>query len=333
MMKLSDLLLRARRAGMLALCAAALGVTATSSLAQSETPLRILVPYSAGSPVDVYARMMSEYIRPLLGQPVVVVNKPGAGGIIGVQEVLAGPRDGTLALWAAGSLFGTNPFVFRKLPYTLDQFEPIANVVELCLVFTTRPGLGVKTVGELVAKMKAEPGQVKFASPGIGNQPVLTWEKFVRQVGAKALTVPYKSTPDVALGMLGGFSDVTVGVMSGPDLDNYRSGKMVPIAVTCKNRMPQLPDVQTMAEAGYPDMSITGTVEVFFAKGVPVAALDRLSKAIEETKRNPEFVKKLEVLNAQPAPTTNRADFSKWLDADRETWSQIAKQANIVIDN
>lgn len=333
MMKLTDIFLRVRRAGMIALCATVLCTPAAPALAQSETPLRILVPYSAGSPVDTYARMMSEYLRPLLGQPVVVVNKPGAGGIIGVQDALAGPRDGTLALWAAGSLFGTNPFVFRKLPYTLDQFEPIANVVELCLVFTTRPGLGVKTAGELVSKMKAEPGQVRFASPGIGNQPVLIWEKFVRHAGTQALTVPYKSTPDVAMGMLGGFSDVTVGVMSGPDLDNFRSGKMVPIAVTCKNRMPQLPDVQTMAEAGFPEMSITGTVEVFYAKGVPAPAIDRLSKAIEDTKRNPEFMKKLEALHAQPAPTTNRADFRKWLDADRQVWSQIAKDANIMIDN
>ncbi|MBU1360884.1 MAG: tripartite tricarboxylate transporter substrate binding protein [Gammaproteobacteria bacterium] len=331
-MKLFDILLRVRGVGMVALCAAGLCMPVNFALAQSEAPLRILVPYSAGSPVDTYARMMSEYMRPLLG-PIVVVNKPGAGGIVGVQDVLAGPRDGTLALWAAGSLFGTNPFVFRKLPYTLDQFEPIANVVELCLVFSARPGLGVKTVDELVSKMKAEPGQVRFASPGIGNQPVLAWEKFVRHIGATALSVPYKSTPDVTLGMLGGFSDVTVGVMSGPDLDNFRSGKMVPLAVTCKNRMPQLPDVQTMAEAGYPEMSITGTVEVFYAKGVPAPALDRLSKAIEDTKRNPEFVKKLEALNAQPAPTTNRADFRHWLDADRQVWSQIAKDANIVIDN
>jgi tripartite-type tricarboxylate transporter receptor subunit TctC len=331
MMKVTNAL-RRLRACALALCAAGLAA-APNAFAQADTPFRILVPYSAGSGVDIHARVVAEYLRPLLGQPVVVVNKPGAGGIIGVQDVLAGPRDGTLALWAAGSLFGTNPFVFRKLPYTLDQFEPIANVMELCLVFSTRPGLGVKTAGELVAKMKAEPGQVRFASPGIGNQPVLIWEKFVRHTNSKALTVPYKASIDVVAGMLGEFSDVTVGVMSGPDLQNFRAGKLVPIAVTCKNRMPQLPDVQTMAEAGFPDFSITGTIEIFYAKGVPTAALDKLSKAIEDVKRNPEFVKKLDALHAQPAPTTSRAEFRSWLDADREFWSRIAWEANIVIDN
>jgi tripartite-type tricarboxylate transporter receptor subunit TctC len=331
-MKLIHAFQHLRRLWVIALCAAGLAA-APRAFAQSDVPLRILVPYSAGSGVDIHARIVAEYLRPLMGQPVVVVNKPGAGGIIGVQEVLAAPRDGNIALWAAGSLFGTNPFVFRRLPYTLEQFEPIANVVELCLVFTARPGLGVKTAADLVAKMKVEPGQVRFASPGIGNQPVLIWEKFVRHTNTSALTVPYKATTDVVGGMLGGFSDVTVGVMSGPDLENFRAGKLVPIAVTCKNRMPQLPDVQTMAEAGFPDFSITGTIEVFFAKGVPGTALDKLSKALEDVKRNPEYLKRLDALHAQAAPTTNRADFRKWLDADREIWSRIAKEANIVIDN
>jgi tripartite-type tricarboxylate transporter receptor subunit TctC len=322
-----------RRACASLLCALGLAAVPAAFAQQADAPLKILVPYSAGSGVDIHARIVADYLRPLLNQPVVVVNKPGAGGIIGVQEVLSGPRDGSVALWAAGSLFGTNPFVFRKLPYSLEQFEPIANVVELCLVFTTRPGLGVKTAGELVAKMKAEPGQVRFASPGIGNQPVLVWEKFVRHTGSKALTVPYKATPDVVLGMLGGHSDVTVGVVSGPDLENFRAGKLVPIAVTCRERMPQLPNVQTMAEAGYPEFSVTGTIELFYPKGVPAPALDRLSKAIEDTKRNPDFLKKMDALNARPAPSTGRAEFSKWLDADREFWSRIAKDANVVIDN
>jgi tripartite-type tricarboxylate transporter receptor subunit TctC len=122
-------------------------------------------------------------------------------------------------------------------------------------------------------------------------------------------------------------------VVSGPDLENFRAGKLVPIAVTCRERMPQLPNVQTMAEAGYPEFSVTGTIELFYPKGVPAPALDRLSKAIEDTKRNPDFLKKLDGLHAQPAPTTTRAEFSKWLDADREFWSRIAKDANVVIDN
>lgn len=315
--------------GMLGTC---LALSPGPSSAQSE-PFRILVPYSAGSGVDIHARMVAEYLRQILNQPIVVLNKPGAGGIVGIQDVLAAPRDGNMALWAAGSLFGTNPFVFRKLPYSLDQFEPVANVVELCLVFTARPGLGVKTVPQLVSRMKAEPGKITFASPGIGNQPVLTWEKFVRATGAEALSVPYKTSTDVTTGLLGGFSDVTVGVMSGPDLENFRSGRLVPLAVTCRNRMPQLPDVQTMAEAGYPDLTITGTIQIYYAKGVPSTAIDRLSSAIEQIKRNPEYVQKLDALHAAPAQTTNPAEFRKWLDADRALWSRIAKEANVVIEN
>ena len=323
----------ARRAilvlGMLGACMAMLQARTS---AQSE-PFRILVPYSAGSGVDIHARMVAEYLRPILNQPIVVLNKPGAGGIVGIQDVLSAPRDGSMALWAAGSLFGTNPFVFRKLPYSLDQFEPIANVAELCLVFTARPGLGVKTVPQLVSRMKAEPGKITFASPGIGNQPVLTWEKFVRATGTEALSVPYKASTEVTAGLLGGFSDVTVGVMSGPDLENFRSGRLVPLAVTCRHRMPQLPEVQTMAEAGYPDLTITGTIQIYYAKGVPSAAIGRLSDAIEQIKRNPEYIQKLDALHAAPGPTTNPAEFRKWLDADRALWSKIAKEANVVIDN
>ena len=301
--------------------------------AQPEGPLRILVPYGAGSGVDIQARVLAEKLRPILNQPVVVINKAGAGGIVGVQDVLAAPRDGSMALWAAGSLFGTNPFVFRRLPYSLEQFEPVSNVVELCLVFSARAGLGVKNIQQLVARMKAEPGKVGFASPGIGNQPVLTWEKFVRHTGTQALNVPYKTTSDVTMGILTGQADVTVGVVLGSDLENFRAGKTVPLAVTCRERMAPLPEVQTMAEAGYPEFTIYGTMEMFYAKGVPAAAIDRLAKAIEQVKRDPDYLRQLDAQHARPAPQSTPAEFRAWLDADRALWSRIAREANVVIDN
>ena len=301
--------------------------------AQGTIPLRLVVPYGAGSPPDVHARIFAEHLKGVLHQSVVVINKPGAAGIIGAQEILASPKDGLTLLWAASSLFGLNPYVFRKVPYQLEQFEPVSNVVDVCWTIYSRQKLGVKSLPELVKIMKESPGKVNFATPGVVSQMSLTWERFIKDAGVTGTNIVYKTTSEARISLLGNHSDVTVSVLSAADLDAFRAGTLMPLAVTCQKRVPQLPSVPTMADAGFPNASFSGSYQLFFAKGVAPSAIENIASASERIKRDKGYLEQLDGLMATPAVQSSPAEFRTWLDADRALWSRLAKDANLMIEN
>lgn len=295
-------------------------------------PVKVVVPYIGGPP-DLHARMFGEYFHKRHKQPLVVENKGGAGGMIAAQSVTLAPKDGYTLLWAASSLFGVNPFVYRTLPYSLDQFEPISNVAEVCLSISVRPGLKVGTIPELVALMKKDPGKTNFANAGVGNQLHLTWERFLKVTGTEATTVNFKSGPDAMTSLMGGFTDVMVNVLSSSDTQMYDKGLLVPLATTCRERVPQAAKVPTMAELGYKDFIVYGSYQLFAPKGVPPEVIATLSETAEAIKRDPDYIRRLADLIATPALEKTPAEFSQWLERDRTLWSTIARDANVRIEN
>lgn len=295
-------------------------------------PVKVVVPYIGGPP-DLHARVFGEYFHQVLKQPLVVENKGGAGGMIAAQAVTTAPKDGYTLLWAASSLFGVNPFVYRSLPYSLEQFQPISNIAEVCFSISARPELKFKTLSDLVAAMKKEPGKINFANTGVGNQLHLTWERFLKATGTQATTITYKSGPDAVTSLIGGFSDVMVNVLSSSDTQMYNKGMLVPLATTCRERVPQAPDVPTMAELGYKDFVVYGSYQLFAPKGVAPEVIAKLSQTAETVKRNPEYVKRIAALIATPAVEKSPEEFAQWLQRDRKMWSTIAKEANVVVEN
>lgn len=313
----------------------ALHCCTTLALAQSDypsRPIKLVVPYGPGGTPDIHARLYAEHLGRVLHQTVVVENKVGASGIIGAQAVSSSARDGYTVLWAANSLFGINPFVFKKIPYTLDQFEPVSNVAQVCFAFVARPSLGVADMKGLVAFMTKNPDKLNFANSGIGNQPHLIWERLLAATGTKSTMIVFKSSPESFVALVGGFADAYVAVINAGDIQNIKAGKIQGLATTCKSRVPQLPDVPTMTELGFSDFVVYGTYQLYVPKGVPPDIIDKLARATETVKADRDYVSSLERAISSPASETSPTEFARWLDADRRAWSAIAAKAKITVE-
>jgi tripartite-type tricarboxylate transporter receptor subunit TctC len=313
----------------------ALHATASTCFAQASypsQPVRIVVPYGAGGTPDFHARLFAEHLSKVLGQAVVVENKVGASGIIGAQAVSGAPKDGYTLLWAANSLFGINPFVFKNLPYTLEQFQPVSNVVQLCFAVVARPNLGVTSLKGLVDYMKANPEKLNYGNAGIGNQPHLIWEQFLSLTSTRATMVTFKSGPEIYTAMFGGFVDAYVAVISATDIAYIKAGKVNGLATTCSARVPHLPDTPTMSELGYRDLTVYGTYQLYVAAGVPAGVVTRLAKAAEAVKSDAAYVASVNAAMATPAVEKTPEDFAAWLQNDRQKWSTIATKAKIRVE-
>jgi tripartite-type tricarboxylate transporter receptor subunit TctC len=295
-------------------------------------PLRMVVPYGAGGTPDFHARLFADHLSTVVGQTIVVENKVGASGIIGTQSVVVAPKDGYTLLWAANSLFGINPFVFKNLPYRLEQFQPVSNVVQLCFAVVSRPSLGVTSLRGLVEYMKANPEKLNFANAGVGNQPHLIWEQFLSATGTRSTMVTYKSGPEAHTALLGGFADAYVAVIAATDIANIKAGKVNALATTCRARVPQLPDTPTMAELGLRDLTVYGTYQLYVSAGVPAGVVARLAKAAETVKADPAYAASVNAALATPAVESTPEEFAAWLQSDRQKWSDIVSKAKIRVE-
>ena len=152
-------------------------------------PIKLIVPYGPGGTPDLHARLFAEQLGAVLKQTVIVENKVGASGIVGAQAVSAAPKDGYTVLWAASSLFGVNPFVYKNLPYSPEQFQPVSNVVQVCFAIVVRPSLGVTDLKGLTKYMAANPRKLNFANSGVGNQPHLIWERYLAATGTQSTMI------------------------------------------------------------------------------------------------------------------------------------------------
>ena len=313
------------------------GMQLIASVAQAQSdypthPIKLVVPYGPGGTPDLHARMFADQLGKTLQQSIVVENKVGGSGIIGAQATLQAPKDGYTLLWAASSLFGVNPFVFKNLSYDLEQFQPVSNIAQVCFAFLSRPSLSVTSMKELAAYMKNNPEKLNFGNSGIGNQPHLIWERFLGITGARSTMIVYKSSPEVFVAMIGGFVDAYVAVINGTDIQNVQTGKVQALATTCQDGVAQLPNVPTMKELGYDDFVVYGTYQLYVAKGVALEIVKKLAQASESVKHDPSYVASLEKVIASPAAEKTPEEFARWLQADRAAWSAIATKAKVSVN-
>lgn len=283
--------LRSRRAllGVAALLTGAASLLAPAPASAQAWPaktIRILVGFPAGSTTDTMARALAEHMRTKLGQPVVVENRPGANGVIGVGEAARAAPDGYTLLATNSSSITVNPQIYRKLPYQTDSFAPVSMVVSAPFILTVNPANervgSVKTVKELVELARERPGQLTYGSGGPGNLAHLTFAMLGNRAGVKMTHVPYKGAAAAQLGILSKEIDTMFDTQHG--MPNIKAGKVRPIAVTSASRLPELPDVPTMAEAGFPDPEFH-TIAWFTLSapaGTPRPILDLLEKNARE---------------------------------------------------
>jgi tripartite-type tricarboxylate transporter receptor subunit TctC len=293
-------------------------------------PVHMIVPFPAGGPTDLVARLLSAKLPAILGQPLVVENRPGAGGNIGTDSVAKSAPDGyTLVSVGPGALI-INPLL-GKVPYdTMRDFAPVTIMAVAPNALVAHPSFPAKTVAELIALARAKPGAINYASGGTGSTPHLAGALFAVMAKVQLTHVPYKGTGPATADLVGG--QVQIAFLGIPTvLPHIRSGKLRALAVTGKRRSPELPGVPTVEEAGVPGYELSPWYGLLAPAGTPRAVITRLADEVTKIVRAPEM---REQLSAQGAEPTGGApeEFARTLRSDAATWKKVVKEAGIRAD-
>ncbi|MCG2595796.1 tripartite tricarboxylate transporter substrate binding protein [Ramlibacter sp. XY19] len=294
-------------------------------------PIRMVVTFPPGGSADAVVRMLVPRLNEKLGQQVVVDNRPGAGGNIGLAIVAKAAPDGyTLGVGAAGAL-SANASLYEKMPFeTLKDFKPVSMLAAIPFVLVGHPSLAAKTQKELVALAKAQPGKLSVAHGGNGTAMHLSAALFAQMADIKLVEVPYKGSGPAALDVLAG--NVPLAVVDLPSsLQQIKAGKLHAFAVTSPQRLPQLPDVPTAAEAGLAGYDSTGWFGVVAPAGTPAAIVNRLNAEITAALNDPAIQASMRNLGVEPAPSKPEA-FEAYIRSETQKWAQVIKQANIKIE-
>ena len=311
---------------------AAAAAFSASVLAQEypNKPIRIIVPYPAGQASDTITRLVGERLGKSLGQPVVVDNRPGAGGNIGTDAGAKSAPDG-YTLTVATAALPISKHVYRKLPFDpAKDFAPITLMTITPLVLVTRTDLPVKDVAGLVDYAKKNPGKLTFASSGPGTSHHLSGELFKALAGVDMLHVPYKGSPPAHVDLMGGSVDVMFDNIV-PVAPHVRQGKLRALAVTTKTRAAALPDVPTMAEAGYPNFEATAWFGLLAPAGTPQPVVDKLNKEIVAILKSPDLRDRLAGLGATVV-ADRPEEFGRFMAAEINKWAPVVKRAQIELE-
>jgi tripartite-type tricarboxylate transporter receptor subunit TctC len=293
--------------------------------------LRIVVPFGPGTGSDVLARALGAKLSQLLGQPVTVDNREGAGGLIGARAVLSTRADGYTLLLAANP-FVVSPLLYAKPPYDpLKDFAPVAQVASVPNVLVVVPSVPVHTAPELIAYAKANPGRLAYASSGKGTPSALEMELLKATFHVDMLEVPYKSTAQAMTDLIAGQVRVYYPTLPAA-LPHIRAGRVRALAVGGKARAPSAPELPTMAEAlaqpGYEAQTWYGVV---VAAGTPLDAVTTLATAIRKALQDDELRKRLEALDAEPA-SGNTEDFARRMRAEAQKWSKLIQAIGLALE-
>ena len=294
-------------------------------------PVRVVVPYAPGGPVDLVTRLVSEKLGAKFGQSFVVENKPGANGAIGVQSVMASPADGYTLLLHASAGVTIYQAVMRQPAFdTLRDLTPISLVVYFDLILCANPALPFKTVQEFVAYAKANPGKLSYGTAGVGAMNHVGTEWFKGMAGIDIVHVPYRGDAPVAADLTAGVVGVAF-VSSNVAIPLIQAGKLRALAVPSRRRIAVLPDVPTMAEAGYPDFDLQPWTALFGPAGLDKAIVSSLNGALKEILAEPDVIKRLSQLSMTPAAGSPEA-LSKIIEKSITLWKGVAAKAKIVVE-
>ena len=318
-------------AGMLMMCATAFAAPASGAAnVWPERPLRFIVPFPPGGPTDSFVRTVAGPLGEALGQNVVVENRAGAGGTIGIEAVARAAPDGyTLGLGSAGALMALPHLT--KVPYSVTQdLAYVSSLAQVPAVIAVNPATGIADMQQLLARAKSEPGKLNYASAGTGTLVHLLGELFKRETGADIVHVPYKGAAPAISDLLGGQVESIVSDLT-PLVPHVAAGKVKVLAVTSAERTDVLPDVPTMAELGYPNVLLTTEYGVIMPAGTPQAIVDKVQAALAQVLKSPEVKQTYARMGAVPAPSTS-AQYRQNVLTSYEYWGRFIKQAGITID-
>jgi tripartite-type tricarboxylate transporter receptor subunit TctC len=292
--------------------------------------VRLIVPFPAGGSNDVAARIIAPHLEQALRQTVIVDNRPAAGGIVGSDAVAKAPPDGHMLLLVASS-YTVTPALNAKLPYDPERdFAPISLVDSNAMVFFVNPKLPVRTLADLVVLAKAQPGKLNYSSPGAGSQTHLVIELLSRRAGISMQHVPYRGGAPALMAVLSGEADVTL-LAPNVIFPHIRAGTIRPIATGGAARHPQLPDIETTAEAGFPEVQAVQWVGLFTTAGTPNEIVDRLNVELNRILALPDVVEKFTAQGVTPGGSTG-AKFRALISTEIKQWAETVRAANIKVE-
>jgi tripartite-type tricarboxylate transporter receptor subunit TctC len=314
------------------IAAAAIGLTGADAAAQSypNRPIKMVVPFPGGGPPDTIARLVADKASKSLGQTVVIDNRPGAGATIGTRAVAHAEPDGYTLLFGSTTSLSIGPAVFRNLDYNVEKdLAPVASVSIGSMVVTVNHGVPAKTVQELVAYAKANPGKLHNGA-GVASPPHIAWALFKMTTGADIVFVPYRAMTQAMTDLVSGEIQMMIDGI-GSLLPYIRDGKARALAVTGSSRSPDLPEVPTMIESGYPSYLLTFWTGVLAPAGTPADIIGKLNAAINDGLRSADMKQSLARFNVEPN-IASPEEFRAFLAAESKKWTDIVRAANIKIE-
>ncbi|WP_279213316.1 Bug family tripartite tricarboxylate transporter substrate binding protein [Delftia acidovorans] len=319
-----------RQIAAVAMAIAGLVLGGTAALAQGGYPAKtitMIVPAAAGGTTDLAARMAAQALAPVIGQSVVVDNKGGGNGSIAASLVKRAEADGYTLLMQYSGYHVISPHLTKARNWEQGDFQPVANVLSAPQIIVVRSELPVKTLAELVAYAKANPGKLNYASSGNGSLQHVTGAMLEQQAGIKMVHVPYKGTGPALQDLLGGQVDLTFGT-APPFMPHVQSGKLRVLAVTGTQRLPSLPDAPTTAEAGYAGVNATSWFAVFAPAATPKPVVDKLTADLKKVVENPAFKQKAQEQGAT-ADYMNPQQLGAMVKTEWSNWAQVVKSSKI----
>ena len=306
-------------------------VAMTFTPAQGDTypskPVRIIVPYGAGGIADVTMRLVAQDLSKRFGQQFFIENRPGAGGVVGMQTAREAPADGYTLVMVGGGL-AIAKALFKSLPYNIEtDFIPISTTASYGLVITTKAGSPYKTIKDVIANAKAHPGTLNFGTINAGSAQNLSAELFRAVAGLEVTIVPYKTTPDLANAVLRGDVDIAFEYFVGFQ-SPITNGQMTVLATTARDRASNLPDVPTVIEGGLPGYEVTSWNGLAVTAGTPADIVAQLNHAVAEALKSPE-VQKFSNAAGMDARSMSSDDLHNRIKADVLKWSQVIANAGI----
>lgn len=313
-----------------ALLAGLFGMTCLATSAQSwpDKPMRVVVPLPPGGPSDIVLRGAAPKVQQLLGQPLVVDNKPGANGNIGTAEAARAAGDGYTWLWTTDTTLTVNPHVYEKMAFKASDLQAVIRASSFSQTLVCSPKTGLKTVADLVKKAQTSPPT--YASGGAGSPGHLTTELFSTAAGVQMTHVPYKGPAPAVQDMLGG--QVECGFLAGPTvLPHIRAGRLVALAVSGAKRSPILPEVPTVAESGYPGFDASFSLVLFTPKSTPAPIVQKMHDALASALKTPEMIEKL-AQSDQTVVADSPAEATARLAQDTQRWGEVARRIHLRLE-
>ena len=308
-----------------------LAMTFHAQAAYPDKPIKIIIGFPAGGPLDAHLRLLVERLQSALGQTVIVDYKAGAGGTVGAQFVAQSPPDGYTRLLANTGTMVINPAIYTKAPYdTLRDFQPIARTAQQPLALIVNKDVTANSLKEFVAYAKANPGKLNYGSAGNGGISHLVPEMLKSETGIFMVHIPFKGSAPAFTDLIAGH--VQFMAESVPQAANYaKQGKVKALAVTSAKRNPALPNTPTVIETGVANLEVVGFYGILAPKGTPADVTMKLSQAFKETLESPDIQKKMIEQGADPA-YLNADQFTKFLAAEMPRWAKVVKQAGAKLD-